>query len=53
MSGANALSIVNIIATKYDMKIEIDFANQVISFTGNYNKETGLACAKEIAKVFG
>ena len=47
------LSMANLIAHKYGMKLEIDPVNNIINFTGNYDYETEVKCAMEIDNILG
>lgn len=49
----NQLTIINIIANKYNMTIDVDFEKGIINFVGNYNKRAEIACAKELFNLFG
>lgn len=48
---AQLFSMLNLIADKYKMKIEIK--GNIINLVGDYDKATELACAMELEEIFG
>lgn len=53
MEDFQFLSMINLIAVEYNMKLEIDFDTHIINFIGEYNTEVELKCAERIAEILG
>lgn len=51
MTDAQFLTAINLIASKHNMKYEIDFEAQTVLFVGD--KENEKACALELEKILG
>lgn len=47
------LSLLSIVANKYGMMLDIDIETNIVTFTGDYDKETEIACALELENMFG
>lgn len=47
------LSLLSIVANKYGMMLDIDIETNIVTFTGDYDKEKEIACALELEDMFG